>query len=379
MFSESIFKHMHQLVISKFRSYHYGVLDFSQGVVCLIGDNGAGKTNLLEALSLFSPGKGLKGASSSAWSHKANSDTPWILKLALNSPTGPLVLETFESKGKRCITMNGLRLKHQLEIAQWISMHWITPAIDRMWNQGWWARRKYFDRIVFTLYPAYGKYLQSYQTAVQARNRALKSQASSFILDAMEEIMVQNSIKIYKIRQHALKELNMFLQCNHHFPLITVKTQGEFEEWILLHVLNSSEMQTVESELKKIWKGLRVQEHYKGTTTFGPHHARWVVTHINQHEIASCSTGEQKSMLVSLILAWSKMIKKFHPKEFHFLLLDEVGAHLDTKHRTQLWKALNELEMCVWMTGVHEKIFEGISSTNWVNVQRLEGNSILMY
>ncbi|ETZ04967.1 MULTISPECIES: DNA replication/repair protein RecF [Holospora] len=368
---------MHQFVISKFRSYHNAVLEFPQGVVCLVGDNGAGKTNLLEALSLFAPGKGLKGTNASNWHHKGDLEASWTLKLSLQSPTGPLVLETFESKGKRCITMNGVRLKHQLEISQWISIHWITPAIDRMWNQGWWARRKYFDRIVFTLYPAYGKYLQSYQLAVQERNRALKSQASSFIFDALEEIMAHNSVKIYKIRQEALKMLGIFLQLFPSFPLLSLETHGEFESLMACLTFNEKDLPHQESELKKYWKTVRTKEFHKGTTMFGPHQCQWAVTHPNSQEIASCSTGEQKSMLLSLVLAWSKAIKHFHPKEFHFLLLDEVSAHLDKMHRESLWKALSELDMCVWMTGVHQEVFSGVLAKAWVRIKQLEEQSTL--
>ncbi|PPE03219.1 DNA replication/repair protein RecF [Holospora curviuscula] len=356
---------MHQLTISRFRSYHHTVCEFPQGIICFVGNNGAGKTNLLEAISLFSPGKGLRGGNALQWHHKGNIDSSWSLRLALESPTGPLILETFEAQKKRCITMNGLGLKHQLEVAQWISMHWITPAIDRMWNQGWWARKKYFDRIIFTLYPAYGRYLHAYQTAVQERNRALKLHASSCIFDALEESMAHNSIKIYHLRQEGLKTLSSFIQVNKVFPQLLLNIQGEFESWIQSH-------NAQEEALKEHWKILRVKDFYKGVTTFGPHHTQWTVIHPNQQEITSCSTGEQKSMLLALVLAWSKAIQHLHPKEFHFLLLDEVGAHLDQHHRTLLWNALNELEICVWMTGVHEEIFNGLYPKVWITVDRLQ-------
>ena len=355
---------MHQLVISRFRSYQYAVLNFPKGVTCFLGNNGAGKTNVLEALSLFAPGKGLRGGSVLQWHHKDNLDTSWALKLALESPTGPLVLETFETQNKRCITMNGVRLKHQLEVAQWVSMHWITPAIDRMWNQGWGARRKYFDRIIFTLYPAYGKYLQTYQNALQERNRGLKLQASSFIFDTLEEVMAHTSLKIYHMRQEGLKTLTEFLQSNTLFPHLHVQIQGEFEGWIQRHT-------PTEDALRIYWKSLRFKDCAKGLTSFGPHHVQWTVTHLNGQEITSCSTGEQKSMLLALVLAWSKAICGLHPKEFHFLLLDEVGAHLDEHHRKLLWTELNELEeMCIWMTGVHETIFKGLHGKAWITVER---------
>lgn len=358
---------MHRLTLFNFRSHQHTCISFSKNTVCLVGNNGAGKTNILEALSLFSPGKGLR-SQNTHWMLQGASHV-WHLRLELESPTGPLHLETLERHNKRIFIVNDVRLKHQLDISQWICMNWVTPATDRMWSQGWSCRRKYFDRMMFTVYPHYGAYLQRYQKAVQERNYGLKHMASSYAFDVLEDNMARMALEIFSLRQRALQQLNEALShVSQDFIVPTLHTEGAFESY--MHNAD----RTCE-DLRAMWHTLRGPDQHRGVTSFGPHHTNWTVIHPKNQEIAICSTGEQKIMLLSLILAWCRVVQTLHPKEFHFLLLDEVGAHLDAEHRKKFWKELQTFSMMTWMTGVERTIFEDISECHCVEVKMDEGFS----
>ena len=360
----------HRLILFNFRSHQHTCIPFSQNAVCLVGNNGAGKTNILEALSLFSPGKGIRGQNTH-WTLQG-AQREWHLRLELESPTGPLHVETFDQHNKRVFMANEIRLKQQLDIAQWISMHWVTPATDRMWTQGWSLRRKYFDRMMFTLYPRYGLCLQAYQKAVQERNYGLKHGAASYIFDVLEENMARMAVEIFSLRQEGLRQLNMALaEVSEDFIVPTLHAEGAFESYM------SCDASHYDS-LRRMWSNLRKSDQNRGLTSFGPHHTNWLVMHPNAQEIGLCSTGEQKIMLLSIVLAWCRTVQVLHPKEFHFLLLDEVGAHLDAGHRKKFWSELRHFKVMTWMTGVERKIFEGISDAFCVEVRMEEGTSRIM-
>ncbi len=358
---------MHRLTLFNFRSHQHTCISFSENTVCLVGNNGAGKTNILEAVSLFSPGKGIRGQNTH-WTLQGASN-PWHLRLELESPTGPLHVETLERHNKRIFLVNGVRLKHQLDISQWICMNWVTPATDRMWGQGWSLRRKYFDRMVFTVYPQYGTYLQQYQKAVQERNYGLKHGAPPYAFDVLEDNMAHMALDIFSLKQRALQHFNAALACvSENFIVPTLYMEGAFESYM------HGEDRDCE-DLRGMWHTLRGPDQQRGLTSFGPHNTNWMVVHPKDQEIALCSTGEQKIMLLSLILAWCRVVQTLHPKEFHFLLLDEVGAHLDAEHRKKFWQELQRFNMMTWMTGVEQNIFEGISDGKCIRVEMMEISS----
>jgi DNA replication and repair protein RecF len=359
-------KSLHTLTLKDFRSYDRQIISFNGRLNLITGANGSGKTNILEALSFFAPGKGLRSASLASVGRQGGDhgvDT-WQLQLCFSGPTGPLDFITRLEAGKRVVYCNEVRLKSQLALSQWVSMSWLTPSLHHAWHQKSY-RRTYFDRLVFTFFPSYGMLLQEYSKLLQERILLCEKPNHPWH-QTVEALMAEKAVHIFSYRQQSLSLLEEKLKTlGGLFPCPSLDMVGDFES-----IMGQDQAKHV---LQERWAQQRMQDFAGRRTNMGPHITSFVVSHPNGWELPYCSTGEQKSLLLSLTMAWAQASKSIHESEFHFLLLDDVMAHLDGPHRRQLYDLLEALKTFVWIT-VPEPL-EDFSPQHHFAVEKKDGVS----
>lgn len=348
---------MIQVSLWGFRNYHQAAFTFSHRTICLTGPNGAGKTNMLEALSLLTPGRGLRGAKPQAMQN-AQCPYPWKITVAFETPTGPLEVQvTWDpEEGKRLLKVNNAPLKTQIALTQWMTVMWLTPTMDRLWTEGWGQRRRYLDRLVFTLYPPYGEAVMQCEKALRERQAVLFQGGGEAWLTSLEIVLAEEMAKIHQWRQQALQDLGAELACHQtSLPVASFQLTGILE----------SRLQGVPScqwvaYLQELLKQGRWQDHEKKITHVGTHRTAFEIWHPQGQEGIACSTGEQKSLLLSLTLALARLSYRMHPHHIHMLLLDEVVAHLDPEKRQTVLQEVSQWPGYTWMTGTEPFLFESL-------------------
>lgn len=381
------------LLLKNFRSYEEAAIAFSAPIVCIFGANGSGKTNILEALSLLSPGKGLRKASNSFLYHKkaedllvenTSSSVPWMVQGIFHNPTGSLVVETGaaaiddekkeeEKKVSRYVKMNHGKNVSHMELSQFLGVQWIVPAMDRLWTEGWSCRRGFFDRWVFHCYPEYGPLMIQYTKLLRERQKLLQEGAPSGWLQSVERLLADHIVSIHKKRCltiHLLEEDMIAYQG--HFPQARFRLQGDFENFI--KTIPHEEL--LNGLMEKLQKTREIDLHRK-TTSIGPHR-----THVEifsrtlqgfSVEASFCSTGEQKKILLSLGLALTRLGEKKHPHRFSILLLDDVFSYVDTESRQYFFsEELPSLTATVWMTGTEKNLFPSDAHAEYIHLSSTE-------
>lgn len=338
-------KYACKISLEGFRCYDSFVKEFSGPLISLIGPNGVGKTSLLEALSLFSPGKGLRGGPTAVFqNHKC--DTPWRIRFQLESATGPLVLETSLKDNRRKVYVNDAPLKNVASICQWIQVIWPILTL----NEGMTARRSYLNRLVFVLFPAYAALIMQYEKALKQRNLLLaQGEKNPLWYESLERILAENGVLIAHYRKKALACLMTEMESS-VTPLPTPHLSLEGEAETLIEANPSYPPSYAEYAQKLI--SARPVDFIKKTTSFGVHKTRFLITHPNTRESLLCSTGEQKGLLLSVTLALLRLSCAQSPDIAHLLLLDEMMAHIDEQKQEWLWQELRALKTHVFLTGL---------------------------
>ena len=358
-----------RLVVSDFRSYSHADLALDERPVVLTGENGAGKTNLLEALSLLSPGRGLRGATHP---EIARADGPggWAVAATIETPDGPLRLGTGIEAGSdpqsrtRLVRVDGQSASGPSVLAQHLRILWLTPAMDRLFLEAASERRRFLDRLVMGLDPSHGTRVNAYERALRERNRLL----SENILDpswlgGIEEQMAEYGVAIAAARLETLGRLRGALEAaedllgtGRPFPRAELALDGMLES-----ELENFAAVDVEEGFRNHLEEMRQRDAGAGRTLDGPHRTDLAVRHIaKDREARLCSTGEQQALLIGIVLANARMLtaRGILP----VLLLDEIAAHLDQTRRAALFDEILNLHLQAFMTGTDASLFETLGA-----------------
>ena len=349
---------IHTLTLQNFRNYSQFTIKPQGHSLILYGHNGAGKTNLLEAVSLLSPGRGLRRARLSDMLKQDAHVNRWSLHAHINSPHGPLDLSTTahcdSQKERRSCEILGKKEKTLTALSQHTSIVWLTPQMDRLFSEGMSARRRFIDRLCVALFPPHSDLLVTYENLCKERLHALTTAPDPRWLDALEHQLAQAGLKICHRRQEVCFLINSRMaQRQGPFPKALIHTGQVNDDLLAL---------TEDSALTFYQEKLRISRSLDGpqeTTTFGPHRFPIDIHHVDKNLAAAyCSTGEQKALLLAIVLAFASTMKEYS-QGVPVLLLDEVMAHLDEEKRAHLLSELWALKIQIWMTGTDLSPFLG--------------------
>ncbi len=348
------------LKLHNFRNYERARLgDMSSGLIVLSGPNGAGKTNILEAVSMLSPGRGLRGAKVKDMQSCNHLHSPWAISADLEMPYGPIKLGTGldSSSGKRVVRINGEPARGQSALAEYFSCVWLTPQMDRLFLDSSSQRRRFLDRLIFTFDPGHAGRISRYENALSQRSKILKNKEISsdpLWLSGLESQMAETGIAIAAARLDFVERLQK--ACNSAtddcFPMANLWVSGVLEE-----LLGDAPALEVEELFKAQLEQSRGVDMLTGGAATGPHKSDFRVAYAAKNMPADqCSTGEQKALLIGIILAHACLIEAERGQP-PALLLDEVAAHLDGKRRSILYELLEALNTQVWLTGTEGNLF----------------------
>lgn len=348
------------LQFSFFRNYPQLQINLHSALIVIVGDNGVGKTNILEALSLLSPGKGLRSAKLSQMSTFSTTPTPcWTIAATLKDDGFDAILGTgleYTNNGaeKRRIKINGLPARSQAELAEHLNVIWIVPAMARLFQESGSIRRKFVDRMVYAFDPSHATRLHRYEHYLRERSTLLRERCRDTTwLGSLEKNLAEDGIAIAHARAEVVRTLTEH-QPNDPlspFPRFFAQMRGDVEEWC-----RQMPAVAAEEKLRLAFTANRVQDTHTGGSAFGPHRSDLFVNHLSKQIPAElCSTGEQKMLLIALTLAFTKAQMR-QSERVTLLLLDDVIAHLDAHHRHYLFQELcqmvaNGAKLQTWMTG----------------------------
>jgi DNA replication and repair protein RecF len=356
-----------RLTLSNFRSYHAAQVQLGrQGPVVLTGANGAGKTNLIEAISLLAPGRGLRRATMEELAF-SEGDGAWAISSEIEGMLGLATLGTGidPPAGEEATPARRCRIDREsvgsaAAFADHLRVVWLTPAMDPLFNGPASERRRFFDRLVLAVDAQHSSRVAALERSLRSRNRLLEdSPGDSHWLDAVEHETAEIAVAVAAARAETAKRLSAALEASRddakEFPQAEIALQGWMEQLLPDHSAIE-----VEDRYRTLLKDSRIRDAAAGRTLDGPHLSDLVVTHAGKNiPAADASTGEQKALLIRLVLAHSVLVKQmtgFAP----LLLLDEVVAHLDPARRAALYDALPLLGAQVWMTGADPAAFGDI-------------------
>jgi DNA replication and repair protein RecF len=353
-----------RLTLSNFRSYHAAqILLDSAGPVVLTGANGAGKTNLIEAISLFAPGRGLRRATMEEFAF-SEGDGAWAVSAEIEGMLGLATLGTGidppageESAPTRKCRIDRESVGSAAAFADHLRVVWLTPAMDPLFNGPASERRRFLDRLVLAVDAQHSSRVAALERSLRSRNRLLEDPRSDpHWLDAIEHETAEVAVAVAAARTETVNRLSAALDAAHgeapEFPQAEITLQGWMEQMLPDHSAIE-----IEDRYRMLLKNSRARDAAAGRTLDGPHLSDLAVSHAGKNiPAADASTGEQKALLIRLVLAHAGLIKQmtgFAP----LLLLDEVVAHLDPARRAALYDALSTLGAQVWMTGADPAAF----------------------
>mgnify|MGYP005839294475 CR=1 FL=1 len=347
------------LDLAHFRSHLSARLRLDARPVVLHGPNGAGKTNLLEAVSLLSPGRGLRHAAAQEMVRQPAAPG-WKVTAGLHAAGRAYRIETWSEGGAaRQVRIDG-KPATQTALGHIAPVLWLVPSMDRLWTGTAEGRRRFLDRISLSFRPDHADLSLAYDKAMRERNRLLKDQVrdARWYL-ALEAQMARSGAAIQARRQAALTRLREAqTEAETAFPVAALElcaTEGTIPE--------------TEGGLREALAESRFRDLAAGRTLVGPHRADLhAVYSAKGVPAASCSTGEQKALLISLILANARALAQDFGAP-PLVLLDEVAAHLDTDRRAALHDEISALGAQAWMTGTGAELFAGLGArAQWFEV-----------
>jgi DNA replication and repair protein RecF len=344
-----------RILLSRFRNHRETAVEGTAQFNLLVGENGAGKTNVLEAISLLSPGRGLRRAGLADMPGQ-DFDGGFAVSAALRvADEEPVQLGTgvlAERPGRRLVQINGAEAP-AVRLAEWMSIGWLTPAMDRLFVEGAGARRRFLDRLVLAVRPDHAGNATRLESALRERNRLLSDDLppDPRWLDAIEMQLAEAGSLVAAARAELVERLEETLAALPESPFarpsLAYQPGGPIAAEALAQALRSG----------------RARERAAQRTLTGPHRDEILVTMAGKGQpAAECSTGEQKAMLIAITLAHSQLLETGTEQRPRLLLLDEVAAHLDPLRREALFARLRAGSAQVWLTGTELAPFEAIAS-----------------
>jgi DNA replication and repair protein RecF len=357
-----------RLVLTDFRNYREARLSLGTEPVVLTGPNGAGKTNLLEAISLLAPGRGLRGAKLTEIDRRQDAaDDPtdptlsrgWAVAAVVATRRGAVRIGTgrdvAEAAGeRRIVRIDGEPARAQAALGERLAVAWLTPSMDRLFIEGPGGRRRFLDRLVLGLDPAHAARVGTYEQVLRERLRLLREGLGDpGWLAALERIMAEQGVAVAAGRREATQRLDrVCASAEGPFPRARLQLVGAVEEW-----LDTMPALAAEAKFAAALAANRQNDAQAGGTLLGPHRADLRVSLAEKGITAEfASTGEQKALLISILLAQARLQRAVRG-EPPLLLLDEIAAHLDASRRAALFEALLRLESQAWLTGTDEALF----------------------
>ena len=340
--------------------------------IILTGKNGIGKTNLLEAISFLSPGKGFKNCKlEEVFNNQKKLKQCSIFSVIENKNEKNEIGIGFSNKilnnkifTKKVIQVNGKKIKKQSDLPNLVSLIWLVPEMDIFFRSNSLLRRKFIDRCIFNLNPEYLDFLRNYEKNLKERNKILKNicEKDSFYIEGknlkedlwlkkLEEKLVIEGIKIFQERIKFIDDFNSLSSNFKHFPKIKIFMEGEIEK-----LFQSNSLDIVKKiYLQKLYECRKIDS-IKRNISYGPNKSDLKVIFLKKEIFAEkCSTGEQKIILITLIIQFCKLMN--NKKSCPILILDEVVAHLDNKIKKCLFEELKTLDNQVWMSGANAELF----------------------
>ncbi|CCA91590.1 DNA replication/repair protein RecF [Novosphingobium sp. PP1Y] len=343
-----------RILLSRFRNHRETAVEGTAQFNLLVGENGAGKTNVLEAISLMAPGRGLRRAGLSDMPAQG-SEGGFAVSALLMTPDGePVRLGTgvaAERPGRRLVQINGAEAP-AVRLAEWLSIGWLTPAMDRLFVEGAGARRRFLDRLVLAVRPDHAGHATRLENALRERNRLLSDDMppDPRWLDAIELQIAEAGAAVASARADLVAQLDTTLAALPDSPFarpsLAYQPGGPIDAEPLARALREG----------------RARDRAAQRTLTGPHRDEVVVTMAGKGQAAAeCSTGEQKAMLIAITLAHSQLLEDNSGSRPRLLLLDEVAAHLDPVRREALFDRLRAGSAQVWLTGTELAPFDAIA------------------
>jgi len=353
-----------RLTLTNFRSYRAAQIDVTGRLVVLVGPNGAGKTNLLEALSLLAPGRGLRRATLDEFAF-SEGDGSWAVSAEVEGALGLATLGTGieppaedEQPAQRKCRIDREPVGSAGAFADHLRVIWMVPAMDGLFNGPASERRRFLDRLVLAVDAEHGSRVNALERSLRARNRLLEDpRPDPHWLDAAEHETAELAVAIAAMRAETVRRLAAALEARRDapFPSAEIALVGWMEQLVGAHAAVD-----IEDRYRAVLRDHRARDAAAGRTLDGPHLTDLAVTFAPKGiPAADASTGEQKALLIGLMLAHASLLAEMTGWA-PLLLLDEVVAHLDPGRRAALFSELGELGAQVWMTGADPAAFAEI-------------------
>jgi len=353
-----------RLTLTDFRNYQAVGWRPEGRLAVVTGPNGSGKTNLLEAISLLVPGRGLRGARIGELARHGT--TSWAVAARFETPHGPCDIGTGTPHDgptdRRVFRLDGAAPRNQAELATRVAAVWLTPQMDRLFQEGASGRRRFLDRLVYAQEPGHAREIAAFDTAMAQRNRLLAERgADSVWLAGLEDAMTRHAVAATAARMALVSRLNAALAGGiaGAFPPARLGLVSDIAER-----LAAEPAVAVEDWLRTALAAARPRDAAAGSAQVGAHRADMTLADATTGLAAEqASTGQQKALLIGVILGHAAVLadaRGFAP----LLLLDEPAVHLDATRRDQLFAALRLLPAQVVITGTDRDIFaplEGVA------------------
>ncbi len=375
-----------KLTLTDFRNYRAATITAGPGPVVLAGPNGAGKTNCLEAISLLTAGRGLRSLPFADLARSGGSGG-WAIAARVAIADDEIEIGTgvqlppdgvLSARAARIVKIDQALAKGSGALAR-VRMLWLTPAMDGLFTGPASERRRFLDRLVLSLDPAYASAAATFDRAMRQRNKALEFFSPAQLLSAIEAQMAAAAVSIAAARKRAVESLASEIveererEPDSVFPWADLALEGHLEGQA--GALTAGEMCDA---YRNLLAQARDRDRAAGRTLTGPHRSDLEVAHGPKGIAAKmCSTGEQKALLIGLVLAQARLIKKTSGGIAPLILLDEIAAHLDLGRRLALFSSIASLNAQVWMTGTDADIFTPLKNVTETQLFLVSNGAIM--